>query len=125
MKVEDLDILRPEERIVRIGGKDIDVSFIPCGITFEIDRIMQELTSMNQSEIVSNLEKTKRAFELSIDLCAAFCSHKHPEMDAQWFKDNADVHQVGAFSTAIRDALTRAYAGVEASGPKQRATKKR
>ena len=38
--VIDLDILRPEQKLVKLGGHEIDLSFIPCGITFEIDQIV-------------------------------------------------------------------------------------
>ena len=42
-KVIDLDILRPDSKLIKLGGKEIDVSFIPCGITFELDSIVQQL----------------------------------------------------------------------------------
>ena len=115
MKVEDLDVLRPEKRIIRLGGKDIDVSFIPCGITFEIDRIMQELRTINQSKILENGEDTRRAFELSVEMCVAFCSHKYPELDYDWFMENVDANQIKVFSSTIQDALIRAYSGVQAT----------
>lgn len=124
MRVEDLDILRPEPRAVRIGGKDIDVSFIPCGITFEVDSIVRELQGISSDKLLANGEETKRAFELSVRLCAAFCSHKYPELDEEWFMENVDAAQVKAFSTAIKDALVRAYAGIEAN-PKNAVTPKR
>lgn len=115
MRVEDLDVLRPEARFVKIGDKEIDVSFIPCGITFDIDSIMRELGQIDQKKILENGEETEKAFDLSIKLCAIFCEHKYPEMNEQWFRWNADVFQVKAFSDAIQEALSRAYAGVETS----------
>lgn len=124
MKVEDLDVLRPEPRIVRLGGKDIDVSFIPCGITFSIDRIIAELSKMNSETLLSNGEETKRAFDLSIELCVAFCSHKYPELDKEWFLGNVDARQITSFSGAIKDALVRAYAGIEAQTKNVKAVKK-
>lgn len=111
MKIEDLDVLRPEARIVRIGGKDIDVSYVPCGITFEIDSITQELSKIDIEEVRKNGPDARKAFDLAIDLCAAFCSHRHPEMDRAWFLDNVDALQVQAFAAAIKEALMLSYAG--------------
>jgi hypothetical protein len=131
MEIEDLDVLRPTAKIIRIGQKEIDVSFIPCGITFEIDLLINELNKFSLDKLKGSIKELelpeeeqikikeerqasiKKAFELSLDLCAAFCSHKYPEMDKQWFKDNTDALQVQKFSAAIRAALVRAYAGVK------------
>ncbi len=125
MKVEDLDVLRPESRIVRIGGKDIDVSFIPCGITFDVDTIVRELQGMTAEKLLANGEDTHRAFDLSVRLCSVFCSRKNPEMDEAWFMDNADANQIRAFSGAIKDALMKAYSGVKADPKNAGAPKKR
>jgi hypothetical protein len=125
MKIEDLDVLRPEPKYIRIGGKDIDVSFIPCGITFEIDSIVRELSTMSQEKMLANGEDTKRAFDLSVQMCAAFCSHKYPELDIEWFNSNADAKQIQKFSLAIKDALTRAYSGIEENPKNLKAPRKR
>ena len=126
MRIEDLDILRPEPRLVKLGGNEIDVSFIPCAITFELDRIMGELSKISQEDVTANSEVTRRAFDLSIDLCVAFCSHKHPDMDREWFMENVDAGQVRVFALAVREALQKAYAGGEpknAEPPKVRRRK--
>jgi carbamoylphosphate synthase large subunit len=125
MKVQDLDILRPEPKFVKIGGKEIDVSFIPCAITFPIDTIMQELVVMTEEEMRTVPEKTKRAFELQIKMCSIFCSRKYPEMDEEWFMDNTDPSQVQAFALAIREALTRAYSGIRTEEKNLKAPKKK
>lgn len=125
MNVEDLDILRPEPRYLKLGNKEIDVSFIPCGITFDIDTILNELGVMTQEQIKTDPEKSRRAFELSIKLCATFCKHNYPEMDEEWFYKNTDAFQVKAFAEAIKDALVRAYSGIEGYQKNQTAPKKK
>lgn len=124
MKIEDLDVLRPEKKIVRIGGKDIDVSFIPCGITFEVDKIVQELGMMGKENIADNGQGTKRAFDLSVKLCSLFCERKYPELNEEWFLDNVDTLQIKHFADAIQDALMRAYNGIEANPKNVKAPKK-
>ena len=109
MEIRDLDLLRPKPKMIHIGGKDIDISFIPCGITFDVDMIIRELQNIDQNKLLENGPETKKAFELSIDLCVAFCSYKYPELDKQWFMDNTDAKQIREFSSAIKDALISAY----------------
>lgn len=112
MKIQDLDVLKPEAKFVKIGGKEIDVSFIPCGITFEIDKIANELLSIDIVAAGKGGEETRKAFNLSVKLCATFCSFQHPELDENWFMNKASPAQVGAFADAVKDALYKAYVGV-------------
>jgi carbamoylphosphate synthase large subunit len=125
MIVKDLDVLRPESKFVKIGDKEIDVSFIPCGITFEIESIMRELSNYTEDIIRSDSSKTKEAFQLTIKLCSTFCEHKYPELDEQWFMENTDAGQIQAFATAIKDALVKAYNGIEANPKNRQAPKKK
>jgi len=118
MKVVDLDVLRPEPRFVRLGGKDIDVSFVPCAITFKIDTIIRDLGSASSGDVAGDLDLARKVFELSIDLCVAFCEHKHPELDREWFYDNVDALQVRGFAEAVREALQRAYVGASGGSSK-------
>jgi len=111
--VLDLDVLRPKPQYVKLAGKKIDVSFIPCAITWDIDRIVRELAAIGQKEAQAGGEGTKKAFDLSIELCALFCQWKHNEMDRQWFLENTDPIQIEAFSRKIQQTLERSYAGAE------------
>ncbi len=124
--VIDLDILRPESRMVKIGKETIDVSFVPCGITFEVDDIVSQLTDVVLAmEKETNLKGedavrasaksplTKVAFELGVKLCVLFCSMSHPEMDEAWFMENTAASQVGIMSDEIQVALTASFKGVD------------
>ena len=114
MKVIDLDILRPEPDIVKIGGREIDVSFVPCGITFELDEIVRQLVKVDGKKLKDDKAEQLKAFDLGIRLCAVFCQHNHPEMGEQWFRSNASSQQITAFAQAIQAALGKSYEGVEA-----------
>jgi hypothetical protein len=122
MNIIDLDILRPEKRIVRLHGVDIDVSFIPCGITFDIDRLTQELQKISIKKIEQNGAETRRAFELAVEICATFAGRDHPELTKEWFMANVDATQVNVFSNAIKDALIASYKGVADYGKKAEGT---
>lgn len=119
MEVIDLDILRPEKRVVKITGKEIDVSFVPCAITFDLDEVMKELKAIPIKDIERNKNgMAQKAFDLAIKECAIFAKNQHPEMDEDWFKKNVTVPQVQVFSKAIEQALLDAYKGVNEYGKK-------
>lgn len=129
MTVEDLDVLRPEPRIIKLDGNDIDVSFIPCGITFDVDRITSALSKFTNDQIMADPEAAHAAFDLTVEMCAIFCERKYPHMTKEFFYENVDVQQVQHFASAIRDALTRSYKGIHSgeskNAPAPKARKKR
>lgn len=113
--VIDLDVLRPKSVVVKLGGNEIDVSFIPVGITFDVDEIVQKLIPYTQEAIEADKtgQKTREAFDLSIKLCAVFCSHKYPDMSEKWFLDDVNPQQVEALATIISDTLLSSYEAME------------
>jgi len=113
MNIVDLDVLRPEKKVIKLSGHDIDVSFIPCGITFEIDTIMQDISGLDNNAVIAGGDEAKKAFDLSIRLCVAFCSWEHPELDEKWFRSNVSPQQLGVMAGVIQDALMQAYAGID------------
>jgi hypothetical protein len=109
----DLDVLRPPRRIVKLGGKEIDVSYVPVGITFEIDDINQEIAKLDVEKLSAGGEEVRKAFDLTVRLCVAFCQWRHPEMDEAWFRGNVDAQQIRLLAEEIREALVRAYKGID------------
>ena len=108
--IVDLDKLKPEQEQVKLAEHIIDVSFIPLGITFEVDDIVRELSEVGT---LSGKEAEKKAFDLTVRLCSVFCTHKYPEMTEQWFLDNTNPQQVKYLAEEISKSLTRDYKAVE------------
>lgn len=111
--VVDLDILRPDPKVLRLGGNDIDVSFVPCGITFELEQMTREMASMVGADMETDREAGRKGFELAIDLCSLFCQRKYPTMTREWFLENTDAGQIMVFAEAIKAALLKSYEGVD------------
>jgi len=105
----DLDLLRPEQRFVILNKKKIDISFIPCGITFDIDTLIRDMSSLKQDEVLKGGAETLRAFDMGIKLCSTFCSAAYPELDEKWFRKNTNPQQVQALSEEIRRTLFAGY----------------
>jgi hypothetical protein len=114
--VVDLDILRPKRISVRLANKTIDCSMIPCGITFEIDKLVRDLMSLDRGRITEGGEETRSALDLTIRMCSTFASVNNPEMTEEWFRANVDAGQLQAMADIIKDALLRSYEGVKAYG---------
>jgi hypothetical protein len=115
----DLDALRPQSTKVKLGGRVVEVSFIPVGITFEIDRIINEMLHLDMEEAKKGEEEGKKAIECMIELCATFCSVSYPDMDKEWFHKNVDSTQLTGFSDLIKTTLEKSYAAVKDYGKKQ------
>jgi len=128
-KIIDLDVLRPERVIVKLAGKEMDVSFIPTGCTFDIDEKIAKLRELtvidaNLKEKVgarmpTEEEKAKmragqeKAYNLAVEICAVFCQAKYPEMGVEWFRDNTSPEQVNGFVEAIKGTLMKSYSAIE------------
>lgn len=117
-EIIDLDILRPAKKILKLDGKEIDVSFVPTAITFDIDKMMNELAKIPLKEIEKGGEQSKKAFDISAKICSIFCENTNPEMDYDWFCKNTSAPQVNVFINEIKQALIASYKGVEVYGKK-------
>jgi hypothetical protein len=117
-EIVDLDILRPAKKILKLNGKEIDVSFIPTAITFDIDRMLGELREIPRKQIEKGGEECKRAFDLSIKICVAFAENSYPEMNYDWFSKNTTAPQINVFIKEIESALIASYKGVSDYGKK-------
>jgi hypothetical protein len=111
--VLDLDVLRPKKRRVKLGGKTIDVSFVPLGITFDLEDVMQEIYKLDQKAVKEGGAEARKAFDLTVRMCAVFCSVDNPEMDEAWFRSNVDAVQLHGLANEIRRALNQAYEGID------------
>ena len=112
-EVRDLDVLRPPERPYKLGGQEIDCSFVPTGITFDIDNVVSEMAKLDQKKIGKDDAETLKAFNLGVKLCVVFCEHEHPEMTEEWFRKNTSARQVRDLGEGIREALAQAYEGID------------
>ena len=117
-EIIDLDILRPAKKILKLNGKEIDVSFIPTAITFDIDNMLSDLSKIPLKEIEKGGEACKKSFDISIKICSTFCENSYPEMNYDWFAKNTSAPQLNVFIQEIRSALMASYKGVAEYGKK-------
>jgi len=116
--IHDLDILRPKPEYVRLGGKEIDISFIPSGIALEIMGLQAELqeiagTPDKLAAIKAGGDAATRSFEIAAELCAAITKSQHEEMDKDWLLRHTDVQQIKALMDHVTKAVFRSLETAE------------
>ncbi len=113
----DLDVLRPQPEDVKLGGKKIDISFIPAGVAMDMMTLQEELSKLTNTpeklkKVAAGGKEAGRTFEIAADLCAAITKSQHPEMDKDWLLKNTDVLQIKALveyvTTAVSSSLDSA-----------------
>lgn len=116
--IQDLDILRPPPEYVRLGGKDIDISFVPAGVAIDILGLQDQMTELAGTEakverLVNNREASIRLFDLQAEYCAKLTSAQFPEMDKQWLLKHTTIRQLKILINRVTLAVTRSLAAVE------------
>ena len=116
--IQDLDILRPPPEYVRLGGKDIDISFIPAGVAIDILALQDQMTELAGTDekvekLVNNREASLRLFDLQAEYCAKLTSAQFPEMDKAWLLKNTSVRQLKILIGRVTRAVTRSLSAVE------------
>jgi len=116
--VHDLDVLRPSPEYVRLGGKDIDVSFIPSGIAMDIMGLQQELVKLTGTpeklkKVDAGGKEARRSFEIAAEVCAGITKSQHEEMDKEWLLAHTDVVQIKALMDYVTRAVFRSFEGAE------------
>ena len=116
--IQDLDILRPPPEYVRLGGKDIDISFVPAGVAIDILSLQDQMTELaGTDEAVERLTKDREAslrlFSLQAEYCAKLTSAQFPEMDKDWLLKHTSVRQLKILIARVTAAVTRSLAAVE------------
>ena len=96
--IHDLDILRPPSEYVKLGGKEIDISFIPSGIAIDIIMLKEKLDKADESD---------ESFGLAADLCASITGIQHKEMDKEWLMKNTSMEQLYAMMKFVFTAVNR------------------
>jgi len=114
-EIKNLDLLKPEAHSIKLLGKDIDLSFMPCGIVFDINDVVNELavlTTDKTDELAEGGRIARKAFELTVKLCAIVTESQYPELTAEYLQNHMSIRQLESFAGEIRGLLDRELAAV-------------
>ncbi|MFS0820757.1 hypothetical protein [Bacillus sp. 1P02SD] len=109
-EILDLDKLVTAERVVRLSGKDIDVSKIPSRVTLEIAA---------KSDVLKS--GSSESFPLMLDMVVKICKPSQPDITQDWIIDNTSFEQLMALLDFILKPITDRAAtnGKNAESPSQ------
>lgn len=99
--IKDFDVLAPPKRLAKIGGEEVDISFIPTRIALEF---------MAFSDFKEEGFKPEM-FQKIVDVTAKLCLRSNPKMTADWILDNVDpvtlmqflVYSVKSLTEGMKD----------------------
>lgn len=104
-EILDLDKLVPEQRLVRLAGKEIDVSKIPSRVTLEIAKKSDVLKSGSDE-----------SFPVLLDVIVKVCKPSFPEITQDWIIDNTSLDQLLALIEFILQPIKDRTEGNEKNG---------
>ena len=109
----DLDKLMPERRVVKMGGREIDVSKISARVMFEISRKYGNVKeSMNMND------------EDALELVCSICRPSFPDITVDWLLDNTDMEGLLSLIEFVLAPLNeRAEKNIKAAQDKMEAVK--
>lgn len=88
-EILNLDAFVPKERIVQLGGREFDVSFIPSSIAFK---------AYNNLEVFARMEKgdlNEGDFEIVLDMIASILKLSQPDITTEWVDKHVRVSDIG------------------------------
>ena len=116
--VYDLDILRPTPEYVLLGGKKIDISFVPSGIALDIMAMQQELQDLTGTpeklrKIEAGGKEAIESFQVAASICAKITGTQHKDMTKEWLLKNTNVVQLKQLIEHITNAVSKSLESIE------------
>lgn len=114
--------VKPPEVII-LGGVEMDISFIPCGVSIPLlkayDEYVKHLTEHGSSIIKNDLEKAKENADLVIKVVTIFTKFKDPKLHEEWILNNCDMKQIGFLMTKLINTIMSSISSNEDDNKKK------
>lgn len=99
-QILDLDNIITTKRIVKLAGKEIDVSKIPSRVTLEI---------AGKSDVLQS--GSAESFPLMLDTIVSICKPSQPEITTDWLIDNTSLDQLLQLIEFVLQPVTERVSG--------------
>ncbi len=93
-EILDLDVIKPKKRLVKLSGKEIDVTVIPFDIMIEIADNYDKFQALALEKGEIKGEELKAVLELLYKITINICGNSRPEITEDWLKKNVDLVQM-------------------------------
>lgn len=100
-EVLNLDAFVPKERVVTLGGKEFDVSFIPSSIAFKVYENIDSLSRMHEGNLRAG------DYQVILDILAMIFKRSHKDVDAQWVDNHVRIQDMIALINFVMEPMHR------------------
>ena len=111
-EILDLDKLIPDDRIIRLAGREINVSKIPSQVTLEMASKSEVLQSGSD-------ESFDEVFDMILKICNANKSENEEEVTKEWIVSNTSMDQLLTLIEFVMKPLNDRAAEGNKKGKKQ------
>lgn len=115
--VYDFDVVKPKSCNVKIDGFTYDLSYIPVGITFDIEAIIKGMRELDAPKLVGgdNVE-IKKGLNLSIKLVFVLLNYWNPEITETYITNKFTPGMIETLVHIIKQSLTTSMEGIKLYG---------
>ena len=106
-----------------LGGKKIDISFVPSGIAIDIMAMQQELQDLTGTpeklrKIEAGGKEAIESFQVAASICAKITGTQHKDMTKEWLLKNTNVVQLKQLIEHITNAVSKSLESIEGEAGK-------
>ena len=98
--VLDLDVLKPEERKLTLGGKEFDLTEIPMILASEFMDMREEMMTIVTDETIN-----REVYLKIMDLFARILQLSHPDIDRDWLVKRITISRLKPFLDFILESI--------------------
>lgn len=98
--VLDLDILQPEEKKVKLGGKEFDLTYIPYEFSLMVYEILPILQKLEERQLLTTAE-----YEKLFNITFGIFHNCDETIDRKWLKDKINWERFGELMPILYSAI--------------------
>jgi predicted trehalose synthase len=98
--VLDLDVIKPEERKLKLGGKEFDITIIPMNLAVEFLEMREEIIGM-----VTENSMNRVTYEKVMDLFSRILQISHSDIDKTWLMNKMSMQRLKPFLDEMLEAI--------------------
>ena len=100
MQILDFDEFIPEDKIVKLKGKEFNITEIPFEIALQFNQAYPVLTALSE-----NKEISKEEFDKLFQLIYSIFKISVPDLEEEWLRKNLTTQRFNKIITLISQAM--------------------
>jgi hypothetical protein len=100
LRVLDLDTFYPEQKILKLGGRDFDITTIPFGVTLQMYEVLPIMQKIEKSEPITPDDADKLT-----GIIHKIISSSAPDVTREWVEKNITIARFNQVMPFLFDAV--------------------